>query len=316
MLPLAPAIGCTTNAATGRSQFDLISRADEIAIGEEAMPQLIEGYGGAVSDPLLANYVTSIGMELALGAEEEYRDLPWEFTLLDSDVINAFALPGGKVFISRGLMARMTSEAQLAGVLGHEIGHVTAEHADKQMGRQMIISGLAVGAAVAAGTQDDDRWAAAVPLAVSGAGLFNLKFGRDEELEADRLGMRYMVRSGYNPEEMLRVMMILQEAGGGGGGRSEWLSTHPLPSTRVDRIERRLANQYADVVNDPAYRTGERRFRDEILPLLRRYAEAKPARELTGPEMALIEVREMGGGGCWCPGCAAASAPLASSSDE
>ncbi len=315
VLPLLPAIGCTTNAATGRSQFNMISRADEIAIGEEAMPQLIEGYGGAVSDPALANYVTSIGMELALGAEEQYRDLPWEFTLLDSDVINAFALPGGKVFISRGLMARMSSEAQLAGVLGHEIGHVTAEHADQQMSRQMIIQGLAIGAAVAAGTQDDDRWAAAVPLAVSGAGIFNLKFGRDEELEADRLGMRYMVRSGYDPSELLKVMYILQEASGG-AGQTEWLSTHPLPSTRIDRIENRLAGQYADIVNDSAYRTGERRFQDEILPMLRRYADAKPARPKTGAELALIEVREMGGGGCWCPGCAAASSPLASSSDD
>ena len=153
-----------------------------------------------------------------------------------------------------------------------------------------------------------------MPVVVGGAGIFNLKFGRDEELEADRLGMRYMVRSGYNPSEMLQVMRILQQAGG--GGQPEWLSTHPLPSTRINRIEARLAEQYADIIDDPAYLRGERRFQNEILPLLRSYASAKPARPKTGAELALIEVREMGGGGCWCPGCAASSQPLAASEDE
>lgn len=300
MASTLPLVGCSTNAATGRMQFNTLSRDQEISLGEEAMDGLIEGYGGAVQDVRLQNYVSAIGMELALSVEDEYTDIPWEFTLLDSEIINAFALPGGKVFISRGLMQEMDSEAQLAGVLGHEIGHVTAEHADQQVSRQMIVQGIAIGAAVAAGTQEDERWAYAVPALVGGAGLFNLKFGRDEELEADALGMRYMTRAGYNPRGMLGLMEILAEASAGGGGQLEMLSTHPLPATRIERVERRLSNQYKNEANDPAYQTGELRFQNEILPMLRAYSDARGVRPFTEMELMLASNPERN---CWCAGC-------------
>ncbi|GAB4554469.1 MAG: hypothetical protein Tsb0013_17120 [Phycisphaerales bacterium] len=295
-----PMVGCSTNAATGRMQFNTLSREQEISLGEEAMPELIAGYGGEVQDERLRNYVRSIGMEIALSTEDEFRDIPWEFTLLDSDIVNAFALPGGKVFISRGLMARMTNESQLAAVLGHEIGHVTAEHADQQITRQMIVQGIAIGAAVAAGTQEDERWAYAVPVVVGGAGLFNLKFGRDEESEADSLGLRYMTRAGYNPRGMLELMQILEEASGGGSGTLEILSTHPLPQTRINRINKKLRNQYAEETANQNLIVGELRFQREILPMLRALSEAGRDRPLTEGERLLLASTSRG---CWCAGC-------------
>jgi predicted Zn-dependent protease len=112
----------------GERQFIALSRSQEIAMGTEAQPQLTEQYGGEVADQIATGYVTEVGQAMAALTEGDYPSLPWEFTLLDSDVINAFALPGGKVFLSRGLAARMRDEAQMAGVIGHEIGHVTARH--------------------------------------------------------------------------------------------------------------------------------------------------------------------------------------------
>ena len=296
-----PLVGCTTNAATGKMQFNSLSRDQEISLGEEAMSELIAGYGGEVPDERLRNYISAIGMELALSAEEEYRDIPWEFVLLDSEVINAFALPGGKVFVSRGLMQRVTNESQLAAVLGHEIGHVTAEHADQQISRQMLIQGLAIGAAVAAGTQEDERWAYAVPVVVGGAGIINLKFGRDEESQADTLGMRYMARAGYNPRGMVELMQILKEASGGAGGQPEFLSTHPLPDTRIRRINRILKDDYAKQVADPSRIVGELRFQQEILPRLRALSDAGRDREPTEGEKILMASTNRS---CWCAGCA------------
>ena len=136
---------CTTNAATGRTQLNLLSRSEEIQIGQEAAPELIIAYGGRVPSDELQNYVTDIGMKLAAQTEGENPSLPWSFIFLNSDVINAFALPGGQVFITRGLVERMDNEAQLAGVLGHEIAHVTARHANNRLVRQ---AGLSLAAAV------------------------------------------------------------------------------------------------------------------------------------------------------------------------
>ena len=135
--------GCSTNLATGQSQLNFISTQREIAIGSEASPKFLEEYGGEIPSTKIKQYVSDLGQRLA--AQSERPELPWEFHVIDSQVINAFALPGGKVFISRGLMAKMTNEAQLAGVLGHEIGHVTAQHVGQRMTQGLIVQGVAAG---------------------------------------------------------------------------------------------------------------------------------------------------------------------------
>jgi len=260
--------GCSVNPATGQRQFNLLSRSHEIAIGEDAKVELTETYGGAVQDQRLQEYVTRVGMSMVPHTEADYASLPWEFTLLDSEVINAFALPGGKVFITRGLAERFTSEAQLAGVLGHEIGHVTARHANNRITNQLLVTGVIVGATIAAGQSEDDLVRVGVPVLTGVVGTgFVLKFNRDEELEADALGMRYMARAGYDPRGQLEVMQILGAASGGPRG-PEWFATHPHPETRIDRIRRALQREYAYTQGNPEYQTHEARYQREFLSRL------------------------------------------------
>ncbi|MCB9847661.1 MAG: M48 family metalloprotease [Phycisphaeraceae bacterium] len=244
---LAPLAGCVTNAATGRRQFNSLSRAEEIQLGTEAAPQLAAEYGGPMGNASLQAYVRRVGMSMVPGVEGDYASLPWEFTLLDSDVINAFALPGGKVFITRGLAEKLDDEAELAGVLGHEIGHVTAEHADKRITSQMIVAGIAIGVSVATQDEDSEFLRVGVPALVGVGGQgFLLKFGRDEELQADGLGMRYMSRAGYDPSGQLDVMRVLAAASQG-PRQPEWASTHPHPESRIKAIQQKLNNRYKDV---------------------------------------------------------------------
>lgn len=297
------ATGCSTNPATGRSQLNLLSRAQEISIGAEAQPQLVSQYGGEVQDQQLRAYVARVGMSMVEYTEGDYRDLPWEFTLLDSDVINAFALPGGKVFVSRGLAQKMTNEAQLAAVLGHEIGHVTARHANDRISRQLILTGVVVGATVAAGQSDSDLVRVGVPVLVGTAGTgFSLSFDRNQELESDRLGMRYMTRAGYDPRGMLQLMEILRDASGE-RSQPEWLSTHPLPDTRIRDIERLLASEnYSKMINSPTHGLYEERFRSEFLARMNRLAEAGAFRRDVA-EGEIVPIVWGGWTGSCCSGC-------------
>lgn len=242
----AAPLGCTTNPATGRSQLNFMSREREIALGEESKAQLTESYGGAYGSPATQAYITEIGSRLSALTEADNPTLPWEFTLLDSEVVNAFALPGGKVFVSRGLVSRLENEAELACVIGHEIGHVTAEHVDERISRQMIVTGAAIAVGVAAQEADEQWVRQATPLVVGvGATGYLLKFGRDQELEADQLGMRYAARAGYNPAGMVGVLTVLrEEAGEGSGALDELFSTHPDPDRRIAEARKRLERQY------------------------------------------------------------------------
>lgn len=281
---LGAGTGCVTNEATGKSSLNLISQEKEIAIGTEAEPQFIAENGGLVESQKLRDYVSDLGNQLA--AVSERPDLPWTFNVLDSDQINAFALPGGKVFMSRGLLERMTNEAQLAGVLGHEVGHVTAQHVNSRMSQALIIQGIAIGATVAGEVADDDTLKVLGVGAGVGGGVYLLKFGRDQESESDELGVRYMTRLGYNPLGQVQVMEILKEAAGGGGG-SEFFATHPLPQTRIDRLQDLIADEYPAAARSTSeseaygqsdlYRFGEQSFQTNVIDELKKLAPAKAA---------------------------------------
>lgn len=266
---LAALSGCTKNAATGHSQGNFLSREEEIQVGTQQMPALIQEYGGVVPDPAAVAYVNEIGHKIAAQVEDQYKNMPWEFTFLNSDVINAFALPGGKVFVSRALVEEMTNEAQLAGVLGHECGHVTAEHADAAIGRRM---GLQIGAAaisVVAGQSGSVLAQVAGEVVVNSAGVFMLKYDRAQESEADELGIRYMSRAGYNPMGQVQVMEILKRAAGG-GSTPEFMSTHPLPQTRIDDLKKKLSGKkWAAMVNSSSYVYNENEFKTRCLDRLK-----------------------------------------------
>lgn len=265
-LAAAPAMtGCETNPATGRSQFIALSREQEVAIGAESAPQMLQEYGGEVRSTTVQAYVRQVGQSLAAETEADYPSLPWEFFMLDSQVINAFALPGGKVFISRGLAEKMTNEAQMAFVLGHEVGHVTARHINDRMVEQMKVQiGAGVLAALLGQGEAGLVQQAGLALVDLGGQGYLLRFNREQELQADALGMRYMVESGYDPVGALQAMQILDREGGARGG-PEFLQTHPYPDTRIARIQERLDGEYAQAAGSPRLELHAERFQQQAL---------------------------------------------------
>ena len=231
--------GCETNPATGASSFTgFMSPEKELEVGREQHPQIIKEFGGEVDDPKLKAYVDRIGQRLA--KQSELPDLKFTFTVLNSDVTNAFALPGGYVYVTRGLMSLASSEAELAGVVGHEIGHVTARHTAQRYSRSVAtgIAATAVGVleAVFLGTN------VAGQLGQQAGQLYLAGFSREQEFEADTLGVRYLTRSGYSPAAMSSFLAKLQgesalaaELAGKPGSTNDVniMATHPRTQDRV-----------------------------------------------------------------------------------
>ncbi len=310
IIALALALGlgaasCTTNPTTGRKQFAM-SREREVAMGEEAAPQLTQEYGGEVKDPALQAYVTGVGQKLKDQTEVDGPARTWKFTLLDSDVINAFALPGEKVFITRGLASKLDNEAQMAGVLGHETGHVMAKHVSERLSEQVLfgVGGTLAGAALGAATKNRTvQEVAPVAFGIGGT-LVTLKFSRDQESEADSLGMRYMTRAGYNPQAQLQVMQVLDRESKGGQGL-EMLATHPLPQTRIERVQHLLQTDYAATQGDSKYQFYPERYHQQFLSKL------PPAKKAdAGPEAGqgrLLARISLDDPTAWCAVCAAAA---------
>ena len=222
---------CASNPATGERHINLFSESQEIQMGRDADVQ-ISGSLGIYPDEELSAYVEDLGLKLA--AKSERPHLPWTFRVLDDPTVNAFALPGGFIYVTRGILTYLNSEAELAGVIGHEIGHVTAQHSVHRMSSQQLTQiGLGVGMVLA------PELAKYGQLANTGLGLMFMKFGRDDETQADELGLRYMGREGYDAEEMMGVMVMLDgvSQSAGGGRIPEWLSTHPDPGNRRGHIQ-------------------------------------------------------------------------------
>lgn len=242
-LLLVSAGGCSTNPATGETQLSLIGEQQEIEMGRQAAQQ-VEASIGLVDDQELQGYVSRIGQRLA--AASERPDLPWSFKVVDDPGVNAFALPGGFIYVTRGIMATFMSEAELAAVLGHEIGHVTARHSVEQLSQQQLYGGLA-----AVGVAVFDLGSVAQGLLGGSLQLLFLKYSRDDERQADELGLRYMTRENYEPREMLDVFATLHRvsAASGGGGTPGWLSTHPAPEDRFERIAAHIDSDTTRLTN-------------------------------------------------------------------
>ncbi len=226
-------MACATNPATGRRQFNVLSEAGEVAIGRQADGQIRQEMG-VYDDPAWQAYVSRIGLVMARVSHRP--SLPWSFTVVDASAVNAFALPGGFIYVTRGILPFLRDEAELANIIGHEIAHVTAKHGATAYSRQQVTGiGLGVGRLLA--PADQQGWFTAAEVSL---GLLFLKHGRDAELEADQLGVGYAAGGGWNPSGMaglLSTLGRLSAAGGSSRGVPNFLSTHPLPADRVEKVE-------------------------------------------------------------------------------
>jgi predicted Zn-dependent protease len=227
---------CATNPATGKRQLALIGEEQEIQMGREAAASVAQTIG-LVDDKALQAYVAQIGQRAAEASERP--NLPWEFHVVDDPTPNAFALPGGFIYITRGMLGLMTSEAELAGVLGHEIGHVTGRHSVNQLSKaQLAQLGMGLGSIFVPEMRPYQS------LVGAGLELMFLKYSRDHEREADELGFEYMRKRGYDVGEFDDVFAALGRIGeqeGSGGALPSWLLTHPAPEERVESARARAA---------------------------------------------------------------------------
>ena len=232
------------NPVTDEVQHVDISPQQEVALGLQAAPEMAQQFGGLHPDQQAQGLVDRICNELV--SKTAAKDTAYRFdchVLADEETINAFALPGGQVFITAGLMGHLKTEGQLAGVLGHEIGHVVARHGAEHIAKAQLTQGLTGAAVIATYDPNDPSTQRNAAVAAMIGQLVNMRFGRQDELESDRLGVRFTSEAGYDPRAMIEVMKIL-EANAGGARQPEFFSTHPNPGNRVAEIEKAIAERY------------------------------------------------------------------------
>jgi predicted Zn-dependent protease len=231
ILSLFLILSCAVNPVTGQKQISFMSEAQEIAIGKESDPSVIAQFGLYPNDTL-QNFIKQKGQEMVKVSHRP--ELKFEFRLLDSDVLNAFAVPGGYVYFTRGIMAHFNNEAQFAGVLGHEIGHVTARHSAQQYTKQMLSQVALIG-----GMIFSEKLRGMADQAMQGMQLLFLKFSRDDETQSDKLGVNYSSSIGYDAREMAEFFNTLDRVSskGEGGRIPEFMSTHPDPGNRYVNVK-------------------------------------------------------------------------------
>ena len=235
----AAVVGCSTNPVTGEKELILVGEGTELSIGEKNYAPMRQAEGGDYSiDPALTNYVQRVGNRLAAVSD---RKLPYEFVVLNNTIPNAWALPGGKIAVNRGLLMQLKSESELAAVLGHEIVHAAARHSAQQMSRGMLLQGGLLAAQVAASDSDYGN------LYMAGAGLAAQlalqRYGREAELEADRYGIEYMKRAGYDAQGAvsLQEMFVRMNDKQDSGWLAGLFASHPPSQERVDANRRQVA---------------------------------------------------------------------------
>ena len=238
------------NEITGESQRVALTEQQEIALGLQALPAILDQHHGEHPDQEAQAYVDRVGEKLlaSLNASlrKQGRKNPYRFDfhlLNDNQVINAFALPGGQIFITAGLFRQLETEGQLAGVLGHEMGHVLSRHGAQHMAQQEFTQVLVGAAGVAGGDASSAQMAQMI------GSMVNMKYSRSDELESDRWGIKLMVMAGYDPYAMTGVMEILQRSAGG-GRQPEIFSTHPDPGNRIQRIRDYIQRTYPQGLPD------------------------------------------------------------------
>ncbi|MBN8559673.1 M48 family metalloprotease [Leptolyngbya boryana CZ1] len=231
------------NPVTGENQRVQLTPRQEIVLGLQSRQQMAARHGGLFPDQGLQTYMDEVGQRIVQRSNASKSPYTYEFHLLrDPKIVNAFALPGGQVFITAALLGQMKSEAQLAAVFGHEIGHVVGRHGAEHLAKQQLGSALVTAVGVAAsGGQDGGQGAAAIAQATNQ--LVNLRYGRNDESESDRLGLKFMLDAGYDPRGILEVMQILAKSAGS-GRQPEFLSSHPDPGNRLQALKAAIQKQF------------------------------------------------------------------------
>jgi predicted Zn-dependent protease len=249
---LALLFSCAVNPVTGKRDFMLLTEADEIQLGKQTDAEVIATYG-VLENPQLQAYVGDLGQRLARVSHRP--QLPYSFKVLDSPVINAFAVPGGYVYLTRGILAYLNNEAELAGVMGHEIGHITARHTAKQYSKAMVAGlGLEIGKEL---SKEFRKYA---PYVEFGVGMLFLKFSRDDERQADELGVTYSTKAGCDASHMANFFVTLERLQPSSAqGLPDWFSTHPNPPSRIKNIQS-LAAQWKKTVGAADYQVNSERY--------------------------------------------------------
>ena len=250
-LTLGTGVGsCARNPVTGKSELSLISEAQEIEMGKQSAQEVAQTIG-LYDDANAQAYVAEIGKPIA--AKSERPNLPWEFHVVDDASVNAFALPGGFIYVTRGLMATINDEAEFATVVGHEIGHVTNRHSVQMISKSQLAQlGLGIGSVLSSDIAKFGQ------LASAGLQVLFLKYSRNAENQADEAGFRYALNQGYDVREMPKVFQTLDRISqtSGGGKLPEWLATHPNPGNRIKHIETMLDTVHTDLSKAKVNRDG------------------------------------------------------------
>lgn len=274
---------CNTqvNPVTGQKQRVVLSPQDEVALGLQSAPEMAREFGGLYPDQEAQRYVRRVGLQVVTGSDAKGSPYPYDFHLLaDPDTVNAFALPGGQIFLTAGLFELLQNEGQLAGVLGHEIGHVVNRHLAERLAKEQFTQVL-IGAAAVAGSNDRSGGRQAEAIAALVGNIVDSRFSREDELEADRYGVEFVSQAKYDPRALARVMEILERAPGGRSPRPEFFSTHPEPGSRLQAIDAEIRRLYPNGV-PPDLGEGDARAFGQIRDRVAGGAEGKTAPERAG----------------------------------
>lgn len=258
--------GCATNPVTGKRELMLVSESEELRLDQQAAPHQFSADYGAINDPALNAYLEQVGREIS--SRSHRPGMPYSFRGVQASHVNAYAFPGGSIATTRGILLAMQDEAELAALLGHEVGHVTSRHSAKQMTSNMLLA-IGVAAAAAAASQKKEEYGMLVAgLGGLGTGLLLARYSRENERQADELGMEYMVRAGYNPNGMIALQDQLRKLSRGKPGTLDLMfATHPMSEERYQTAVKRAGMQYASASSFPVYRE---RYMDQTARLRKR----------------------------------------------
>jgi predicted Zn-dependent protease len=247
------AVSCATSPVTGRTQLMLVSEEEEIQIDRQNAPFQFSADYGQLQDKALNDYVRGVGQNLV--ARTHRTHMPYSFRGVNATYVNAYAFPGGSIACTRGILLSLGNEAELAALLGHELGHVNARHTAQQMSKGKLTNTIVGGFSVAAGAVAGGLGQLAGTLGSIGAGALLASYSRDNEREADALGMEYMVKAGYGPQGMMDLMEMLQSLSKSKPGAIELMfATHPMSDERYQNAVKNSQTKYASSQNLPLYR--------------------------------------------------------------